>query len=178
MADPTKFSQLCRFPAGLLTAIAESANEEQSPTEIDLEGIDGFRSVGPGKFDVDLDEFLALEEYSLSEENAKSASNAPNIAACLDRRMPEESYRRRIKALLGGLEGSHFVLLLLEPGLSIEGVYVLQDAGTEIEKLGGDTPDRIGADEVQQFWRYDVQDDRFVKVADRRFSSAIDAVSM
>jgi hypothetical protein len=180
MSDPTKFSRLCRFPAGLLTSIAESSgSEEQDASEINLDEIDGIprkHSIGSrgdkARFDVDLDEFLAFEEYSLSEDGA----NRPTISACLDQRMREETFRKNIKNLLETMPTSHFVLLLLEPEMSIEGVYVMDAACAGLDKLWGDTPDRIEPDEVQQFWRYDVQRNQFEKVSE--FTMGVDAVSM
>jgi hypothetical protein len=217
MADPTKFSKLCRFPRGMLASLFEATQQAPDPDDggeeefeeeeeinfdgiesipimplvgfdddiehlslLDLDDLETSSSIGPrleGNREVDLNEFLALEELSLSEESM-NAHNIETIFSCLDRRMHEETFRKNIRGVLEGREESHIILLLLEPALSIEGVYVLDEECEVATKLWGDTPDRISGNEVSEFWKYIAPSDEFVKDSNHCLSNSVDAVSM
>jgi hypothetical protein len=70
------------------------------------------------------------------------------------------------------------VLLLLEPDLSIEGVYTLDPGLQFVVKVWGDTPEQVTVDEPVRFWVYNVALKEFVWQAEKAFSSFTDAISM
>jgi hypothetical protein len=106
------------------------------------------------------------------------AGNGETIRACLATRVRSVHWLAHIEKVIEAEGAGHFVLLLLEPALSVEGVYVLRSPMREIRRVWGDTPEEISLDEPVGFWMYDGERDEFVEQEERAFSPWTDAVSM
>jgi hypothetical protein len=140
-------------------------------------------SIGPGRAvpDGDLDDFLAIEARLEGEgdgQDSEILSNLEVVLDCIERKIQHVSFRKRIRDVLAGKQQVHFVLLLLEPELSIEGVYTL-DAGLQFAvKVWGDTPEQVAVEEPARFWVYNVALKEFIEQPEKAFSSFTDAISM
>jgi hypothetical protein len=85
----------------------------------------------------------------------------------------------RIEQAIVAEGAKHFVLLLLEPSLDVEGVYALAPSLRAIRRVWGDTPEEISMDdEPVRFWRYNGTTNDFVELKEHAFSPLTDAISM
>jgi hypothetical protein len=113
-------------------------------------------------------------------EDAEPAvfANFEAVLKCLATRLRPPQLLAHARELVLGNRAAHFVLLLLEPALSLEGVYALEKSLERIQKVWGDTPDEIEAEEGVRFWMYNGVTDGFVEQEERGFSPLTDAISM
>jgi hypothetical protein len=119
----------------------------------------------------------ALSEIFADEEEERAMlPNFESVAKCSSARMRPPQLIQRILKTLAENADRHFVLLLLEPALAVEGVYALEAHG--ITKIWGDTPDEIIAEEAVRFWMYNGSTDQFVEQEEHSFSPFTDAISM
>jgi hypothetical protein len=122
---------------------------------------------------------IFASEVTLDEEEdeAQIHPNARIILACVTPRVGPPILER-IRKVLRENSQKHYVLLLLEPGLSVEGVYALAPSLQRLTKIWGDTPETITPDEPVRFWMYNGLTDGFVEQEEHSFSPFTDAVSM
>jgi hypothetical protein len=86
--------------------------------------------------------------------------------------------KAKIQEILAANKTRHFVLLLLDPGPSIEGVYVMNRGMDAVTKIWGDTPDVISVEETDRFWRYNDIIDQFVEQPEHGFTAFTDAITL
>jgi hypothetical protein len=150
--------------------------------EIESQYGSSIRPLGLGDVSDDLEAFLEVETRLEEEEETVEAREViPNFDAilhCVQRRVPQPALKRNIQQTLTAQRDSHFVLLLLEPGPSIEGVYTLDSSFLSVTKIWGDTPDTIAADETDRFWKYNDITGQFVEQPSREFTSFTDAITL
>jgi hypothetical protein len=112
------------------------------------------------------------------EEERGVLPNFGSVMKCVSGRVRPAQVVGRIQKILKENDGKHFVVLLLEPEFSVEGVYVFGRSLKVVTKVWGDTPDVIADDEPIRFWMYNGLTDQFVEQEERLFSPFTDAVSM
>lgn len=118
----------------------------------------------------------ALSEIFAEEEEERAMlPNFESVAKCISARVRPQLIRRILKTLAENAD-RHFVVLLLEPALAVEGVHALEAHG--ITKIWGETPDEINAEEAVRFWMSDGSTDQFVDQEEHSFSPFTQAISM
>jgi hypothetical protein len=187
---PTDFSKVCRFPRDYLLLHSEEgpgmiplSDDEIEPFCLADAQKEMSSSISPRRrvdSRDDLEDFLAIETR-LEEEDWDDGQLLPNfevVLECVERKIKENSFKKRIRDVLCENRQAHFVLLLLEPGLSVEGVYTLDPGLQSSVRIWGDTPDTVAKDDPVRFWVYNVALKEFVEQREKAFSSFTDAVSM
>jgi hypothetical protein len=126
----------------------------------------------------DLAEFLGEELEEEDDADCRVFPNLQSTLKCVTNRVRPLEVVTKIKKKLTANSGCHFVILLLEPSLSFEGIYALAPSLRFVTKVWGDTPDAIAHDEPVRFWMYNGLTDAFMEQEEHLFSPFTDAISM
>jgi hypothetical protein len=165
---------------GAIRGLSDDGVLHFSLGEIESEYGSSIRPLGAVDASDDLDAFLAVETR-LEEEEEEGTEMIPNFHAifrCVELRVPQTALKKRIQQVLITNREKHFVLLLLEPESSVEGIYVLEQSLLLVTKIWGDTPDTIADDETAHFWTYNNTTNKFVEQTGGRFTPFTDAITL
>ena len=133
------------------------------------------RFSGPRNF-VDTGEFLEVENDIKKREPA-SRGNYDTIYDCIKRRVGDPIQRKQMLIALKHHVHSHFLLLLMEPCRTVEGVYRIIDE-RRAQRLCGDVPNNLSIDECKSLWRYSTRTKNFIREEEKEFTPYTDAVSV
>ena len=155
----------------------EKDTEEDTSLQEQRASHSSFRSKGGSTSSEDTDDFLDLENQMM-EEQEELVDNFDIVGVCVHKKCEDRTKKRQILDAMREHKGSHFVALLREQTMTIQGVYLLDLDANKAMKLWGNTPDELDGTEELKYWTYQVTKNEFIPQSELGFTPLTDAVSM